>query len=98
MTQKQLIINGVDVTNITNRNKRRVAALIPAMLEEYYGDYIFQDLDIQDIFALTLNLLPAGYAQAGTIVLSNRISDYEINTKIRIAVERVLSNPTRSEM
>lgn len=97
MPQKQMIINGVDVTNITNRNKRRVAALIPGMLEEYYGDYIFQDLDIQDIFALTLNLLPAGYAQAGTIVLSNRISDYEIKSKIRIAVERVLSNPTRSE-
>lgn len=97
MTQEPLVINGVDVTNIHNRNERRVAALIPNILEEYYSDYIFEDLDIQDIYALTLNLIPAGYAQAGSIVLSNRLSDYEINREIRIAVERVLDNPTRAK-
>jgi len=95
MQQKSLIINGVDVTNIINRNESRVAELIPELIQEYYPDFIFEDLDIQDIYALTLNLIPAGYAQSGSIVLSNRLSDFEINSKIRIAIERVLDNPTR---
>ncbi|MCJ2166087.1 MULTISPECIES: late competence development ComFB family protein [unclassified Pseudodesulfovibrio] len=98
MAKKTFEINGVDVSKITNRNESRVAKLIPNILEEYYADYIFEDLDIQDIYALTLNLIPAGYAQAGSIVLSNRISDYEINKEIRVAVERVLDNPTRSDI
>ncbi|WP_319543326.1 late competence development ComFB family protein [uncultured Pseudodesulfovibrio sp.] len=95
MQQKSLTINGVDVSKIINRNETRVAALIPELIQEYYPDFIFEDLDIQDIYALTLNLIPAGYAQTGSIVLSNRLSDFEINSKIRIAIERVLDNPTR---
>ncbi|MBG0790795.1 MAG: late competence development ComFB family protein [Desulfovibrionaceae bacterium] len=96
MNHQSLKINGVEVGNILNRNEKRVAKLIPGMLEEYFSDYILEDLDIQDIFALTLNLLPAAYAQPGSIVLSNRLSDYEIRSKIRAAVERVLDNPTRA--
>ncbi|OIQ52214.1 Late competence development protein ComFB [Pseudodesulfovibrio hydrargyri] len=96
MLKKTLKINGVEVSKIVNRNERRVAGLIPEILEEYYKDYIFEDLDIQDIYALALNLLPAAYAQAGSIVLSDRISDYELRSQIRKAVERVLDNPTRA--
>ncbi|WFS61537.1 late competence development ComFB family protein [Pseudodesulfovibrio thermohalotolerans] len=96
MLKKTLKIRGVDVSKIANRNENRVATLIPEIIEEYYEDYIFEDLDIQDIYALTLNLLPAAYAQAGSIVLSDRISDYEIRSRIRDAVERVLDNPTRA--
>jgi hypothetical protein len=96
MLKKTLKIRGVDVSKIANRNESRVATLIPEIIEEYYEDYIFEDLDIQDIYALTLNLLPAAYAQAGSIVLSDRISDYEIRSRIRDAVERVLDNPTRA--
>jgi len=96
MTRNTLKINGVDVSKIANRNEGRVAELIPEILAEYYEDYIFEDLDIQDIYALTLNLTPAAYAQSGSIVLSDRISDYELRTRIRDAVERVLDNPTRA--
>ena len=53
--------------------------------------------DIQDIYALTLNLIPAGYTQKGSIVLSDRLSGYEIKSKIRTAVERVLEHPTRTD-
>lgn len=97
MSRKTIVIKGVDVTKIMNRNEQRVAQLIPRVLDEYYSDYIFEDLDIQDIYALTLNLVPAAYAQVGSIVLSDRISDFEIASKIRSAIERVLDNPTRSE-
>ncbi|MEZ7196861.1 late competence development ComFB family protein [Pseudodesulfovibrio karagichevae] len=96
MLKKTMKINGVDVSKIVNRNERRVAELVPQILDEYYKDYIFEALDIQDIYALTLNLLPAAYAQAGSIVLSDRISDYELRSQIRNAVERVLDNPTRA--
>jgi hypothetical protein len=97
MTRKKTMgINGVDVSKVINRNERRVADLIPEILEEYYKDYIFEDLDIQDIYALALNLLPAAYAQAGSIVISDRISDYELRSQIRKAVDRVLDNPTRA--
>lgn len=97
MSQRPTSLNGTDISGIINRNERRVADLIPPMLDEYYSDFIFEDLDLQDIYALTLNLIPAAYAQSGSIVLSNRLSDYEIKSKIRIAVERVLDNPTRAE-
>ncbi|NDV19511.1 competence protein ComFB [Pseudodesulfovibrio sp. JC047] len=96
MQQEPVYIHNVDVSKIVNRNEKRVAELIPQLLNDYYQDFIFEDLDIQDIYALTLNLIPAGYAQSGSIVLSNRLSDFEINSKIRIAVERVLENPTRA--
>ncbi|WP_316896496.1 late competence development ComFB family protein [Pseudodesulfovibrio indicus] len=96
MLKQPLKIKGVDVSKIRNRNESRAADLIPQILDEYYEDYIFEDLDIQDIYALTLNMIPAGYAQPGSIVLSNRLSDYEIRSQIRNAVERVLDNPTRA--
>lgn len=93
----ELLIHGVDVSGIRNRNEQRVARLVPTILAEEYEDFEFEDLDIQDIYALALNLLPARYVQRGTIVISERLSDYEIKGKIRIAVERVLDNPTRFE-
>lgn len=97
MPGSKLEIRGVDVSKITNRNEQRVAKFVPEVIDEFYPDYIFETLDIQDIYALSLNLLPAGYAQHGSIVLSDRLSSYEIKSKIRQAVERVLENPTRSE-
>lgn len=97
MPSPKLEINGVDVSQITNRNEKRVAQFIPEILDDYYAGYTFEPLDIQDIYALTLNLLPGGYAQKGSIVLSDRLSSYEIKSRIRQAVERVLENPTRAD-
>ena len=96
MVKRELMVKGVDISTIKNRNEKRVAGLVPEILDEYYENYIFDHLDIQDIFALTLNLLPAHYVQTGTIILSDRLSDYEIKNQIRIATERVLDNPTRA--
>jgi len=97
MPDSKLMIKGVDVSKISNRNEERVAKFVPEIIDEYYADYTFNDLDIQDIYALTLNLIPAGYAQKGSIVLSDRLSSYEIKSKIRKAIERVLENPTRAD-
>ena len=97
MADKKMMVKGVDLSKISNRNEKRVAGLVSEILDEYYENYIFDHLDIQDIYALTLNLLPARYVQRGSIILSDRLSDYEIKSKIRIATERVLDNPTRAD-
>ena len=97
MANTTMVVKGADLSKIKNRNEMRVAKLLPEILDEYYEDFIFEGLDIQDIYALTLNLIPARYVQKGSIVLSDQLSDYEIKSKIRAATERVLDNPTRSE-
>ncbi|WP_147820416.1 late competence development ComFB family protein [Salidesulfovibrio onnuriiensis] len=88
---------GVDLSKIHNRNEERVAQNIREVLEHDYGDYIFDPLDVEDIYALSLNLLPARYTQPGTIVLLKEPSEFEIRGAIREAVGRVLDNPTRAE-
>lgn len=88
---------GVNLSKIHNRNEERVASNIREVLEYDFSDFIFDPLDIEDIYALTLNILPARYTQPGTIVLNREPSEYEIRGAIREAVGRVLDNPTRSE-
>ncbi|WP_018123191.1 late competence development ComFB family protein [Desulfovibrio oxyclinae] len=89
-------VNGVDLSGIRNRNEKRVATLMPGLLEEEAPGHQFDPLDLQDIFALTLNLLPPRYSQRGSIVISNKLPDDEIRQQMREAVKRVLANPTRS--
>lgn len=97
MKPNLLEVKGIDLNKIRNRNEKRVVKFMSEILEEYYSDYIFEQLDVEDIYALTLNLLPARYVQKGTIILQDRISDFEIKSKVREATERVLENPTRSD-
>lgn len=97
MAETQLVVKGVDLGRIRNRNEKRVVQLMPEILDQYYEDYLFEQLDIEDIYALTLNLLPARYVQRGSIILSDRLSDFVIKSKIREATERVLEHPTRSD-
>lgn len=97
MQQKTLDVKGFNLDGIRNRNERRVVRFMTEILDEYYTDYIFEQLDIEDIYALTLNLLPARYVQKGSIVIQDRLSDFEIKSKVREATERVLENPTASD-
>lgn len=89
-------INGVDVSKIKNRNEKRLVRLIPEILENEYADYLFESLDIEDIYALALNKLPARYAQKGTILLSEPLSEDDMRNCIRESIDRVLDNPTRA--
>lgn len=97
MKNQVLEVNGVDLTKIRNRNENRVARHMPEVLEHDFSDYIFDPLDIEDIYALALNLLPAKYTQPGSIVLQREPSEFEIRGAIREAVARVLDNPTRAQ-
>jgi len=93
MSQKISEVNGVPLGSIRNRNEERVAKLMAAVLPEYL-DYKPSYLDIQDIYALTLNNLPPRYKQSGSIVIHESVSDAEIMRELRAAIARVEKAPT----
>jgi hypothetical protein len=93
MSQKNFEVNGVPLGSIRNRNEERVAKLMPAVLAEYL-DYHPTYLDVQDIYALTLNNLSPRYKQSGSIVIHESVSDAEIQRELRLAVARVEKAPT----
>lgn len=93
MSQKALEVNGVPLGGIRNRNEERVAKLMPMALAEFL-DYKPSYLDIQDIYALTLNSLPPRYKQSGSIVIREPVSDEEILRELRQAIAKVELSPT----
>lgn len=96
MSQKKYEINGVPLDNIRNRNELRVIKLMPQVLAEHL-DYRPDYLDLQDIFALTLNNLPPRYVQQGSIVMREPVKDEEIIRELRDAIRKVELCPTARE-
>jgi Late competence development protein ComFB len=93
MNDELLLVNGVNLTKIRNKNEVRVARLLEKMLAAE-GD-VSDPLDIQDIYALALNILPSRYRQVGTIVLSEPVKDTHIESAIRRAMRTVQERPSR---
>jgi len=93
MSQKSIEVNGVPLGSIRNRNEERVAKLMPKALAEYL-DYKPTYLDIQDIYALTLNNLPPRYKQSGSIIIREPVSEEEIMRELRQAINKVEMAPT----
>lgn len=93
---KKYEVNGVPLGNIRNRNEERVAKLLPAALAECL-DYRPSYLDIQDIFALTLNNLPPRYRQSGSIIIREPLSDEEIVRELHAAILKVEMAPTSKD-
>lgn len=87
-------VNGVKLERIKNRNEIRVLKLLPDILKEQEGwepDYI----DVQDIYALTLNNLPPYYVQPETIILKKnvKVDDDAIRQALLEAIGQVRDNP-----
>ncbi|MDR3640113.1 MAG: late competence development ComFB family protein [Humidesulfovibrio sp.] len=93
MSQNKREVNGVPLDGIRNRNEERVAKLMPSVLAEFL-DYKPSYLDVQDIYALTLNNLSPRYKQSGSIVIHESVSDAEIERELRVAIGRVENAPT----
>ncbi len=93
MVDDDYMIGNVSVKSIRNKNEKRVRAMIPDILRDY-PNYHPQDLDIQDIYALALNKLPARYVQKGTISLKEPVTDDQIDQAIRDAIDQVMTNPS----
>jgi hypothetical protein len=96
MAQNKYEVAGVPLENIRNRNELRVVKLLPQVLAEHL-DYHPSYLDIQDIYALTLNNLTPRYRQQGTIILNESVRDEEILRELRSAVNKVELSPTDRE-
>lgn len=93
MSQKTYEVNGVPLGNIRNRNEERVIKLLPRVLGEFL-DYKPSYLDIQDIYALTLNNLPPRYKQSGSIIIHEPVGEEEILRELRLAINKVEMAPT----
>jgi hypothetical protein len=93
MAKPKYEVNGVPLENIRNRNEQRVIKLMPQVLSEHL-DFKPTYLDIQDIYALTLNNLTPRYKQSGSIVIHDPVSDAEIIRELRQAINTVELSPT----
>lgn len=90
--QEDYSVGKYNLFHIRNKNELRVVKLMPRVLSEYAGFEPTQ-LDIEDIYALTLNKLPSRYVQKGTIVLREPVSESYILDALREAVGTVKKRP-----
>lgn len=89
--QQKLYLGKTPVHQIRNRNEERVLQFMPSILEEL--DHEPESLDIQDIYALTLNKLPPHYVQNTAIVLKELVDEDTIRVAIRESAEQVKASP-----
>ncbi len=82
----------ISLFNIRNRNETRVIELLPEVLTDF-PNFNPELLDLQDIYALTLNKLKPRYAQECSLVLKEPVSDDTIRSKLREAIHKVQRNP-----
>lgn len=83
---------GIDFHSIRNKNEDRVINLLPEILGEF-PDCHPTRTNIEDIYALTLNLLPARYAQAVSLVINEPVTDETIRLVLREAIRTVRDRP-----
>lgn len=86
-------VRGINLSNIRNTLEMRVAALMEQALGKY-PEYTPDSYDIQDIYALALNSLPARYKQSGTIELTGKLPDEDVLAAIERALVKVRAQPT----
>lgn len=83
---------GLDFHAIRNRNEDRVIALMGGVLAEF-PDFAPKRTDVEDIYALTLNMLPARYVQAVSLVIEEPVTDEMIRIMMREAIHTVRARP-----
>jgi hypothetical protein len=89
---ERYVIGAVDLSDIRNRNETRVVAKLRAALEEL-GNPDIPVRALRDAYALALNLIPARYAQSGTIVLGDPVRDNDLQEAVGKALTQVLTHP-----
>jgi len=83
---------GLDFHSIRNRNEDRVIELMGEILDES-PDFLPRREDIEDVYALALNMLPARYAQQVCLVMEEPVTDEMIRLMLREAVRTVMARP-----
>ena len=83
---------GIDFYSIRNKNEDRVINLLPEVLAEF-PDCAPNRTNIEDIYALTLNMLPARYVQSVSLVIDEPVTDETIRLMMREAICTVRARP-----
>ena len=85
-------LGSADFFDIRNRNECRVIKALREFLLTK-NSLLLSSKDIEDIYALALNMLPPRYAQRGTIVLRDSVTKKEIDTAVQDAYAHVMERP-----
>ncbi len=85
-------IRGVNLLSVRNKNELRVIDAMQELLDGY-PSYTPDHLDLQDIYALSLNNLTPRYRQQGTIIIHEIVSWEEILETVRNAIDAVRMEP-----
>ncbi len=86
------IFNGF--SRVSNRTEKAVQKKMITMIEDGESKLAtFNEKDLQDVYALALNKLPAKYAHKGTIVMNGQVFHKDIEIAIENAIETVFNNP-----
>ena len=88
----EMKFRSVDLSGVKNRNEKRVINAMEKILVQI-DDWEPDALDIQDIYALSLNKLSPRYIQEGTIVFNEPIRNAEVERIVREAVRTVRESP-----
>lgn len=93
---KQLYdINGISLINVRNSYEAKVIKILKKLLP-LYEKCDGCSICIQDIYALSLNMIKAKYVQVGTIILKKNDDQPIIEKAVRHAIEKVIANPNHS--
>ena len=96
MKDEELYFNGkISLGQIRNRNERRVVNMLPEVLDEIES-FADDPIDVQDVYALALNKLPAHYVQEMAIVLQKAVDDEAVRQAIIEAVQLVQQKPNHA--
>lgn len=82
----------IDLHRIRNHNETRVVALLEEVLDKH-PDLERTRFNVEDVYALALNLLPARYRQNGSRVWKETVSDPMIRDAIKRAIILVKGQP-----
>ena len=85
-------INGFELSHVRNRNEQRVITCMKSILENL-GNPELPEKILCDVYAYSLNNLPARYTQCGSIVLRDPVKKDNIEQVVTEALQRVLKNP-----
>ena len=91
-SRDQYTIGAADCFNIRNRNETRVIKALGELLRKKNA-LLMSSKDIEDVYALALNMLPPRYAQRGTIVLRDPVTKEDISAAVQDAYSYVIERP-----
>ena len=96
MSKSQLSYQGTNLDRIHNRNEKRVIKAMEVVLPGMEG-FCGCNLCIADVYAATLNSLPAHYIQPGGMALRRTPErEEDVQAAVRQAVELIIDKPVHS--